>query len=73
MNFLCTVCGKREDDTHSWRLVIELAKPGTDIRNTFFLVDQWDAKVALEPNALCFCSSMCEEKYLAVRHQQLVA
>jgi len=73
MNFLCNVCGKQEADTRGWCLVIELGKPGTEIRNTFFLLDQWDARIACDPNALCFCSSGCEEKYLAVRHQQLVA
>lgn len=73
MDFLCSVCGKREDEPQGWRLVIELGKPGTEIRNTFFLVDRWDEKKASDPNALSFCSSGCEEKYLAVRHRQLVA
>ena len=56
MDFLCRVCGKREGGPQGWRLVIELGKPGTAIRNTFFILDQWDEKKAMEPNAACFCS-----------------
>ena len=73
MDFLCSSCGKREEEPRDWRLVIELDKPGTAVRNTFFIVDQWDEKQASAPNALCFCSAGCEEKYLAARHSQLVA
>jgi hypothetical protein len=73
MNFLCSGCGKREGEPQGWRLVIEMGKPGTDIRNTIFILDQWDEKRALNPNAACFCSIECETHYLAVRHQQLVA
>ena len=73
MDFRCNVCGKREGEPQGWRLVIELDKPGTDIRNTIFILDQWDKTRALGPHAASFCSLECEEKYLAVRHQQLVA
>ena len=73
MDFLCSVCGKREGEPQGWRLVIEMSKPGTDIRNTFFIVDHWDVKRASEPNTTCLCCAVCEEKYLAARHRQLVA
>lgn len=73
MDFLCNTCGKREGEPRGWRLVIELDKPGTEIRNTIFIVDQWDATKALDPHAACFCSSECEQRYLAIRHRQLVA
>jgi hypothetical protein len=73
MDFLCTVCGKREEEPQGWRLVLELDKPGTAIRNTLFILDEWDGKKASEPNASCFCSADCEESYLAARHRQLVA
>jgi len=73
MDFLCTVCGKREGEPQGWRLVLELDKPGTGIRNTLFILDEWDRKRAAEPNASCFCSAACEESYLAARHRQLVA
>ena len=46
MEFLCRVCGKREGEPQGWHLVIELDKPGTDIRNTIFILDQWDEKQA---------------------------
>jgi hypothetical protein len=71
--FSCKSCGKRESEPQGWRLVIELEKPGTDIRNTIFLLDRWDMIRASDPHAACFCSTECEGKYLAVRHQQLVA
>ena len=73
MEFLCRVCGKQKGEPQGWRLVIELGKPGTEIRNTLFIVDRWDETKALNPLAACFCSNECEEKYLAVRHKQLVA
>ena len=73
MDFLCRGCGKREDEPQGWRLVIELDKPGTEIRNTIFIVDQWDTAKAQGPRAACFCSNECEEKYLTERHHQLVA
>lgn len=73
MEFLCSVCGKREGEPQGWRLVIEMKKPGTEIRNTMFILDQWDEHRALDPHAACFCSTDCERKYLADRHNQLVA
>jgi hypothetical protein len=71
--FFCKLCGKSEGEPREWRLVIELEKPGTDIRNTIFVLDQWDEKRASDPHAASFCSTDCESKYLAARHQQLVA
>ena len=73
MDFLCRICGRREGEPQGWCLVIELDKPGTEIRNTIFIVDQWDDAKAQHPRAACFCSSECEAKYLAIRHHQLVA
>jgi hypothetical protein len=54
-------------------MVIELDKPGTDIRNTLFILDRWDESKARDPHAVSFCSGECEGRYLDVRHQQLVA
>ena len=73
MDFLCKVCGKQKGEPHGWRLVIELSKPGTTIRNTIYILDHWDESKALDPNAICFCSEACEVHYLADRHNQLVA
>lgn len=73
MDFLCRICGKCEGEPQGWCLVIELDKPGTDIRNTIFILDQWDEKRATGPHAACFCSIECQNVYLSVRHQQLVA
>jgi len=73
MKFLCRVCGRHEDEPQGWHLVIELSKPGTDIRNTIFILDGWDVKQAHDPNSVCFCSARCKDRYLADRHQQLVA
>ena len=73
MEFLCRVCGRREGEPQGWHLVIEMAKPGTDIRNTLFILDRWDEKRATDSNAACFCSTQCQDNYLAARHQQLVA
>jgi len=73
MEIHCTFCGKRDGEPGGWRMVIELDKPGTDIRNTLFILDRWDESKALDPHAVSFCSSECEGRYLAVRHRQLVA
>ena len=73
MEFLCKVCGRREGEPHGWQLIIEMAKPGTSISNTIFILDQWDELRASASNAACFCSRECREKYLTVRHHQLVA
>jgi len=73
MEYLCGICGKREGEPQGWRLVIELVKPGTQIKNTIFIIDHWDATHASDPHATCFCSDACESQYLATRHQQLVA
>jgi len=73
MEFLCTFCGKQEGEPRGWRMVIELDKPGTQIRNTLFILDRWDETKARDPNAACLCSGECADRYLAVRHQQLVA
>jgi len=73
MEYLCRICGKRDEEPQGWRLVIELNKPGTEIKNTIFIIDQWDKDRANDPHATCFCSDECESRYLADRHQQLVA
>lgn len=73
MDFLCTVCGKHKEEPRGWRFVIEFDKPGSGIRNTIFIVHEWDESKALGPQASCFCSSECEQRYLAIRHRELVA
>ena len=73
MEYLCRICGKREGEPQGWQLVIELNKPGTEIKNTIFIPDQWDEDRAKDPHATCFCSDECKSRYLADRHQQLVA
>jgi len=73
MEYLCRICGKCEGEPQGWQLVIELNKPGTEIKNTIFILDQWDEDRANDPHATCFCSDECKSRYLADRHQQLVA
>jgi hypothetical protein len=73
MEFLCKVCGRREGEPHGWHLVVEMGKPGTSISNTIFILDQWDERRASSSSSACFCSTECRDKYLSVRHQQLVA
>ena len=73
MEFLCKVCGRREGEPQGWHVVVEMSKPGTSIRNTIFILDEWDEKRASATDAACFCSTECQARYLADRHQQLVA
>ncbi|HYL12010.1 MAG TPA: hypothetical protein VEV41_03190 [Terriglobales bacterium] len=73
MEYQCKFCDKREGEPQGWLLVFEFTKPGTDLRNTIFFIDQWDEKIARRANAVHFCSKACREKYLARKHEQLAA
>lgn len=73
MEYWCKVCGKCDGEPQGWRFVIEMSKPGTDIRNTLFIVEKWDDRHMASENTACLCSPTCEEKYLSIRHRQLVA
>lgn len=64
MEFICKGCGKRKGATDQWLLVLELQKPGTEIRNTVILAE-WDDKRALDPRATHFCSFACQKAYVA--------
>ena len=66
MEFLCKGCGKQKQTGERWLLAFEFEKPGTDIKNTIVLAD-WYEKRALHPRALHFCSSACQEAYVAKR------
>ena len=73
MELLCHYCGKREGEPRGWRMIIELDKPGTEIRNTLFILGRWDETKAHNLHAVSFCSGECADGYLAIRHKQLVA
>ncbi len=72
MEFVCNFCGKREGEPQDWLLIFEFTKPGTDLRNTIFFVTKWDTQIALEANAVHFCSRPCQEQYLARWHEELM-
>ena len=66
MEFTCHGCGRYKKQGDEWLLVLELDKPGTQIRNMVILAE-WDEKQALDPRAVHFCSLACQKTYSA-RH-----
>lgn len=66
MEFTCKICGKRKTDTDGWRVGFEGTKQGARVmKYNIALLNRWDEQRAQESNAVHFCSSACQEKYLA--------
>ena len=66
MEFICKVCGKRKAEADGWRLGFEGTKQGARVmKYNIALLNRWDEERAQESNAVPFCSSACQEKYLA--------
>jgi hypothetical protein len=65
MEFLCSCCGKRKGDAEGWLLGFEGSKEKSLVmKYTITLLAKWDEGRAREPNALHFCSTACQNKYL---------
>jgi len=64
MEFLCKFCGKRKGDDQDWLLGFEGAGGGRVMKYAITLLGKWDEKRAGEKNAVHFCSTACQSKYL---------
>ena len=66
MEFLCRSCGKSRGDAKNWLLAFEgTGRPGKVMKYTITLLRKWDEQRACEWNAVHFCSSACQDKYLS--------
>jgi hypothetical protein len=66
MEFICKFCGKHKADANHWLVGLEGTKQGRRVmKYNIFLLNRWDDQRAQETNAVHFCSSACQEKYLS--------
>ncbi len=66
MEYLCKFCGKPKGDAKDWVLGFEGTKAKSVVmKYAISFARKWDDERARQPNALCFCSTACREKYLA--------
>ncbi len=66
MEYLCKVCGKPRGDSKDWLLGVEGTKQKSVVmKYAINLIGRWDDECASLPNAVHFCSTACQEKYLS--------
>ncbi len=63
-DFHCRQCGKPKGDAKDWLLAFEGTKSSLVMKYTIRLLGKWDEKLANEPNAVYFCSTACQYKYM---------
>lgn len=64
MDFQCKFCGKQKGEEEGWLVGLEKLSP-TWKKNSIILLRRWDEQRAGEPNAVHFCSSRCQDKYVS--------
>ena len=64
MEFVCKFCGKQKGDAKGWLLGFESVDQ-TWKTNTISLLRAWDEQRAGEPDAVHFCSTACQDKYVS--------
>jgi hypothetical protein len=64
MEYLCRFCGRRKGDSEDWLLGFEGTGAGKVMKYVITLLGKWDEQRASEPNAVHFCSTACQSKYL---------
>ena len=65
MEYVCRYCGKRKGDTKGWQLGFEGTGGEKVMKYTITLLGKWDEQRASEVNAVHFCSTACQDKYLS--------
>ena len=65
MEYICRYCGKRKGDAKGWLLGFEGAGGEKVMKYTITLLGKWDEQRAGEVNAVHFCSTTCQDKYLS--------
>lgn len=64
MEFVCKYCGKSKGDETGWLVAFEKLSPAWK-KNSIILLRKWDEQRASEPNAVHFCSTGCQDKYIS--------
>ena len=65
LDFVCKYCGKPKGDANDWLLAFEGTREKPIVmKYTISLLGKWDEKRANEANALHFCSTACQYRYL---------
>ena len=64
MEFVCKFCGKQKGNAEGWLVGFEKLNPAWK-KNGITLLRRWDEQRAREPNAVHFCSTTCQDKYLS--------
>jgi hypothetical protein len=69
IDFVCKYCGKPKGDAEDWLLAFEGTREKQIVmKYTISLLGKWDDERATEPNALYFCSTVCQYRYLWERY-----
>ena len=65
VEYVCNSCGKQKGDATGWLVGIEGTKEKSVVmKYTITLMRKWDEERASQPNALHFCSTACQNKYV---------
>ena len=65
MEYFCKYCGKRKGDDQDWLMGFEgSGGPRKVMKHAINLLGKWDEQRASEVNAVHFCSTACQDKYL---------
>lgn len=65
IGIVCKYCGKPKGEAKNWLLAFEgTTEKRITMKYTISLHGKWDEKLANEPNALHFCSTACQSRYL---------
>jgi hypothetical protein len=63
--YLCSFCGRMKGHAENWLLGFEGSKEKSIVmKYTVTLLGKWDEERAGEPNAIHFCSTACQSRYV---------
>ncbi|HEX4920063.1 MAG TPA: hypothetical protein VFV92_04915 [Candidatus Bathyarchaeia archaeon] len=66
MEYFCKSCGKRKDVDQGWLMALEGSRQGGRVmKYTVTLLRKWDEQRAREGNAVHFCCTACQDRYLS--------
>jgi len=65
IQFVCESCGKIKDPKENWILGLAADTLGiTSVSREVTILEPWDAKRAVDPLAVHFCSIACKDRYV---------
>jgi hypothetical protein len=63
--FFCSFCGRQKGDAEDWLLALEGTQVKSVMKYAITLLGRWDEARTNQPNALHFCSTACQSRYLS--------